>query len=88
MTHFSPSVSALPLSPLLVVKFDHILSVQMLIDFWSFFGVFWSIMTDFSEKLDFYIKNRDFWVIFVIKFKWKLINFVSFFDPFLGFLGG
>jgi len=59
-----------------------------MINFSSFLVTFLFNWVDFSEKVDFYIKNRVFLVFFDIKFKWFLINFVSFFDPFLGFLGG
>jgi len=40
MTHFSSSIPALPLSPFLVVKFDHYLRCEMLINFWSFLSLF------------------------------------------------
>jgi len=88
MTHFCPREPALPLSPLLVVKFDHILTLDFDINFSHFLINFWSIGINFSEKVDFAIKNRVFWHIFDIIFEWILVIFVSFFDPFLGFLGG
>jgi len=40
----------------------------MLIDFWSFLVIFLSIMSDFSEKVDFAIKNRIFWPFFDLNF--------------------
>jgi len=59
-----------------------------LISFWSFFHLFWCNVSDFSEKLWFYIKNRVFWLIFCLHFDQILVFFWPFFDPFLGFLGG
>jgi len=60
MTHFSPGVPALPLSPLLVVKFHLILTPDFMITFSLFYVTFLSIYTDFDEKLDFTIKNWCF----------------------------
>jgi len=59
-----------------------------MIDFWSNFGHFLSNWGDFSEKVRFAIKNRDFWVIFVTNFDQILVFFDTFFGSFLGFLGG
>jgi len=88
MTHFSPSISALPLSPLLVVKFDLILCHCFLINFWWFLVNFCVNYVNFCWKLDFAIKNHCFWHFFDYKFEWFLINLSPFFDPFWGFLGG
>jgi len=59
-----------------------------MVNFWWFLSDFLSNWSDFSENVDFYIKNRVFCHFFDIKFEWKLMIFMSFFDPFLGFLGG
>jgi len=88
MTHFSPSISALPLSPFLVVKFHLILTPQFLINFWSFFVTFSSNGVNFSEKLDFYIKKHDFWHFFDIIFDQIFTHLCHFLGSFLGFLGG
>jgi len=88
MTHFLSSKPALPLSPLLVVKFDHYLRCKMLIDFWSFFVIFWLNLSENDEKLDFAIKKHCFWHFFDTIFSQILIIFGSFFGSFLGFLGG
>ena len=81
MTHFSSRIHALPTIPILVVKlwpvFDHL----FLVDFWSLFGQFVSILVKnsiFPLKTHFFdsffdLKLSDFWVIF---------------GSFLGFLGG
>ena len=84
MTHFSSSKPALPLSPLLVVKFHLIFMSQMLINFWSFLCHFLSIIVNFSEKLDFAIKNWHFSLIFDPKFH----SFFTHFWPILGGGGG
>jgi len=88
MTHFSPSISALPLSPLLVVKLWPIFTLDFDVNFWSNFGHFLSNWGDFSEKLDFAIKNWCFWSFFDTKFDQFLVIFVTFLGSFLGFLGG
>ena len=85
MTRFSSGKPALPLSPFLVVKFDHYLRCEMLINFWSFFTVFCVHLSDFSEKLDFAIKNRQFCHFFVSNFDQFFIIFVTFLGSFLGF---
>jgi len=59
-----------------------------MVNFWWFLVIFWSIMFNFSEKVDFAIKNRVFWHFFDLKFHLKLIKFVTFLGSFLGFLGG
>jgi len=48
MTHFSPSISALPLSPLLVVKLWPILSPHFDVNFWSILVIFLSYLSDFD----------------------------------------
>jgi len=88
MTHFSPSIPALPLSPVLVVKFHHILTLHFDVNFWSFLVNFCLNWVENDEKLDFAIKNHCFWVFFWSNFSQILIIFDTFFDPFWGFLGG
>jgi len=81
MTHFSPSIPALPLSPILVVKFDHIFDLWFWVNFWSIFGHFWSIWVKNSILP---LKTHFFDLIFD-QFS---VKFWPFFDPFLGFFGG
>jgi len=88
MTHFLSSKPALPLSPILVVKFDHILTPQFVINFWWFLVNFCVDVSENDEKLDFPIKNHVFWLIFVFKFSEKVIIFWLFLGSFLGILGG
>ena len=60
MTHFLSSKPALPLSPLLVVKFDLNFTPEFMIKFWSFFVTFCLNLSENDEKLDFPIKKHDF----------------------------
>ena len=60
----------------------------MCVNFWPFLVNFCVHLSENDEKLDFAIKNREFWHFFDINFDQILVIFVSFFDPFLGFLGG
>ena len=88
MTHFSPSISALPLSPFLVVKLWPILTPEFMINFWPFLVTFCLNYVNFSENVDFAIKNHCFLSFFDTKFDQFFIIFVTFLGSFLGFLGG
>ena len=59
-----------------------------MINFCHFFTVFCVNLSDFVEKLDFAIKNHCFLSFFVINFDHIFVFVDTFFDPFLGFLGG
>ena len=60
----------------------------MLINFWWFLSDFCGNWVKNSEKLDFAIKNRDFWPFFDTKFSHFLIIFITFLGSFWSLFGG
>jgi len=59
-----------------------------MIKFWCFLSDFCVNCVNFSEKLDFAIKNHYFLMFFDVNFDQKVVIFHSFLGSFLGFLGG